>query len=198
MDSSAHTERPTWRDRAAAARLQADEWRAIRVLLFRLGVEADQLDDVTQETALTLHRTTSVVERRALVWGIARNKAASHRRTREKRRRVFEETAPLMRAQPSPTAEDLAIAHGQSAILHRAIEELKDAAPRLHEVLSLYLDGLTVAEIAAMLPVPRGTAETRFRRARMVLRETVRRWTAEDARRERWALLTKGARKRWS
>ncbi len=192
MDSRAHTEQPTWKERAARARAEADEWRAIRTLLFRFGVEADQLDDVTQEAALALHRTTSILDRRPLLWGIAKHKATSHRRTRERQRRAFEEASPFLQPQPSPAAEALVIAHGPMAMLRRAIEELKEAAPQLHEVLSMYLEGLTVPAIAAALLVPYGTAATRLQRARETMRETVRRWAAEDASRAQWVQLTKG------
>lgn len=198
MDSSAHTERPTWRDRAAQARAQAEELRTLRALALRFGVDADQADDVAQEAALALHRTSSVLERRALVWGVAKHTAARHLRTNMLRRQVFEEAAPLLRASPAPAAEDMAIAHGPRAMLEQAIEEMRRTAPRLFEVLSLHLEGLTMPEIAAALLVPYGTAETRFQRARAVLRETVRRWAAKDASRAQLAQLTKGAPKRWS
>lgn len=67
MDSTAPIERPTWRERAAEARARAEEWRTLRALVLRFGVDADQADDVAQEAALALHRTSSVMERRALV-----------------------------------------------------------------------------------------------------------------------------------
>ena len=197
MDSSAHTERPTWRDRAAEAHARAEEWRTLRALVLRFGVDADQADDVAQEAALALHRPSSILERRALVWGVAKHTAAQHLRADMLRRQVFEEAAPLLCSPPAQAAEDLAIAHGPRAMLERAIEGMRHAAPRLFEVLSLHLDGLTMPEIAAALLVPYGTAQTRFQGARAVLRETVRRWAAEDASRAQWAQL-KGARKRWS
>ena len=198
MDSSAHTERPTWRERAAQARAQAEEWRTLRALALRFGVDADQADDVAQEAALALHRTSSVLERPALVWGVAKHTAAHHMRADMLRRQGFEEAVPLLCSPPAPAAEDLAIAHGPRAMLEQAIEEMRRAEPQPFEVLSLYLEGLTVPAIAAALLVPYGTAATRLQRAREALRETVRRWTAKDANRAQLAQLTKGALKRWS
>ncbi len=90
------------------------------------------------------------------------------------------------------------ITHGAIAMLRRAIEELKTAAPQLDAVLSLHLEGLTASEIAEVLRIPCGTADTRLRRARATLREQMNRWAAENAHRERCAQLTKGAPRRWS
>lgn len=199
MDSSAHTERPTWRGRAAQARAQAKEWHAIRRLVMQFGIAADQADDVAQDVALILHRTASILDRRALTWGIVKRKVATHCRSQRRRRRATEAAAAETQthAQPAPSAEERMSAHDEIAMLRRAIEGMK-TAPHLDAVLSLHLDGLTANEIAATLLIPCGTAETRLRCARAALRAQMDRWTAENARRAQWAQLTKGAPKRWS
>ena len=199
MDSSAHTERPTGRDRAAQARAQAEEWHTIRRLVRRFGVEVDQADDIAQEVALALHRTPAILDRGVLVRTVAKRKAAIYRRGRGRRFRAMERAATDTRAQthPPPNAEERMITHGAIAMLRRAIEELKTAAPQLDAVLSLHLEGLTASEIAEVLRIPCGTADTRLRRARATLREQMSRWAAENAHREQWAQLTKGAPRRW-
>ncbi len=188
MDSSSPTETPSWRDRAAQARAQAEEWRALRRLVMRFGVESDQADDVAQEAALALHRAASILERRALVWGVAKNTAAQHLRAKMVRDRVLEEAASLLRPSPAPAAEELAIAHGPRVMLERAIEKMKGTEPQPFQVISLHLDGLSVPEIAIALGVPYGTAATRLQRARAVLRATLERWEAEEASRGRYGL----------
>lgn len=177
----AETERPAWMDRVAEKRAQAAEWQSLRGLLRRFGVPPGEVDDVAQEAALALHRTSSLLDRRALVWGVAKNTANHHLRASALGRQRFEEALLVWSPQPSPAAEEMAIVHGPAAMLSRAIAKLRDTAPQLHEVLSLHLEGLTMSQIAVRLMVPYGTAETRFQRARAVLRATVRRWAAEDA-----------------
>ena len=200
MDSSAHTERPTWRDRAAANRMQAKEWHAIRRLLMRFGVKADQADDIAQEVALVLHRTPSILDRGALTWGIVKWKAMTYRRSRRRQHRATARAAPMIQteAHPPPSAEERMITYDAIARLRRAIEEMKTAAPQLHAVLSLHLNGLVATEIAEALRIPCGTADTRLRRARTTLRKQMERWAAENAHREQWTQLTKGAPRRWS
>ena len=199
MDSSAHTERPTGRDRAAEARAQAEEWHTIRRLVRRFGVEVDQADDIAQEVALALHRTPAILDRGALARTVAKCKAAIYQRGRSRRFRAMERAATDTRAQahPPPNAEERMIVHGAIAMLRRAIKETKTAAPQLYAVLSLHIEGLTANEIAEALRIPCGTAETRLRRARVTLREQMDRWAAENAHRERCAQLTKGAPRRW-
>jgi RNA polymerase sigma factor (sigma-70 family) len=165
----------------------------------RFGVTADEADDVAQEAALALHRTGSVLDRRALTWGIVKCKAANYYRSLRRWRRATEAAAAETQthAQPAPSAEERMSAHDSSVMLSRALEELKSAAPELHAVLVLSMDGLIATEIAAALGLSYGTADGRLRRARATVRAQMDRWTAENAHRERWAQLTKGAPRRW-
>ncbi len=186
-------------DRASQARAQAEEWHTIRRLVMRFGITADQADDVAQDVALILHRTASILDRRALTWGIVKRKATTYRRSERRRRRATEAAAAETQthAQPAPSAEERMSAHSSIVLLRRAIEALKSAAPELHAVLLLSMDGLVVNEIAEVLRLPYGTAEGRLQRARATVRAQIDRWTAENARRAQWAQLTKGALKRW-
>lgn len=180
-----------WSDRAAVAREQKKEWLAIRALVRQFGVHADQADDLAQEVAVELHRTTSTFDRRALVWGIAKNKAAYHRRAEARRNVVEREVAPL--DLPSlPSAEEIAITREPRALLSRAIEELRSTEPELHAAVMLYLEGLTTLAISARLGIPQGTVDSRLFRARRMLGETVRRWNAEHASRAGWKLWREG------
>jgi RNA polymerase sigma factor (sigma-70 family) len=168
--------------------------------VLRFGVAADQAEDIAQDVALALHQTPDIQDRRALAWGIAWCKAVTYRRGRGRRFRAMQRIATDLQTQEHhpPSAEEQMSAHGASAMLRRAIEELRTAAPRLHAVLSLHLDGLSAPEIAAKLSIPHGTVDTRLKDARAAVRAQMSRWTAEIARREQWAQLTgKGAPKRW-
>ncbi len=196
MDSNAHTERPAWMDRAASVRAQAAEWRSLRRLLVQFGVEPAEADDLAQDAALALHRTSSVLDRRALVWGVARNTATRHLQTAKGRRQKLEEVLPLLRPLPAAPADELALRRGPVVMLTQAIEAVRATEPQLHEVLLLHLDGLTMPQIAAQLLVPYGTAESRFQRARALLCETMQRWAAEEANGVMRRRLMNGARNR--
>lgn len=180
-----------WSERAAVVRAQKEEWLAIRTLVQQFGVRPDQADDVAQEIAVELHRTKCSYDRRALVWGIAKNKAAYHRRAEARRNVVAREVAPL-ELSSLPSAEEVVITREPRALLARAIEELRSAEPDLHAVVLLHLEGLTTSAIAARLVIPPGTVDSRLYRARCVLRETVHRWNVEDASRSSWNLWRKG------
>ena len=197
-----------WRERAAEARAQLDEWRAVRALVRGFGVRGSDVDDVAQEVATVLHKKTSstpsesdtttrpALERRALVWGVARRAALSHRRRCARVRRAME-AAQLMTAPAEPTPEEHAIEHEDAAHVEHAIEALRTAEPALYEVLSRRLDGHAVPAIAEAIGVPEGTAYTRLRLAREALGATARRRAAEQMGHAQRARLKTGARRRW-
>lgn len=195
MESHVLPESTGWRERAEAARSQRKEWRSVRALLFRLGVKGDAAEDVAQEVMLAVHRTTSSLERRALVWGVAKHAAAYYLRARAKRPEEHLEVVEVLAFHAAPSAEDLAVSSEATVTLSHAINELKDAEPTLHEVLALHLEGLAMPTIAERLSIPYGTAEGRLRRARASLGEKLRRWAAEEANRSARACLRRGARR---
>ena len=207
--SNSDVERP-WRERAAEVRAQLEEWRAVRALVRFFGIRGADVDDVAQEVATALHRkalsepsgsdatTRPALDRRALVWGVARRTALNHRRRCARRGRALEEAMLLLVIAAEPTPEDRAIAREVAAHVERAIETLRTAKPSLHEVLLRHLDEETVPAIAKAIGVPEGTAHTRLRLARKALDAMVQRQTAEQNGRAQRARLKTGARRRWS
>lgn len=193
---STHQQPAFWEQRAADARARAAEWRQIRALVIRLGVALVDADDVAQEVALCLHRTTAEVDRRALVWVTSRGKAKDHRDRRDFQRRAHASAARELRDFTAPPHGEAAVMERERiVILLRAIDALEALEPALHEVVRMLLEGRTLPEIAEAQGTPYGTAVSRTHRARVVLRETLQRWTAEDEGRALRAAL-RGA-ERW-
>lgn len=181
-----------WRERVDALRAQREEWRAIRAMAAQFGVDANAVEDVAQEVMIALHRTHSELDRRALVWGITKNKAAYYLRARS-RREEKQTTVSVALPEPSnPSSEEWIVVCRERMALSRAIEELRSTEPQLHEVLELHLDELSADVIASKLGIPSGTVHGRLRRARIRLCEVVRRWSVTDANRKALARLRRG------
>ncbi|HEU4728875.1 MAG TPA: sigma-70 family RNA polymerase sigma factor, partial [Kofleriaceae bacterium] len=104
----------------------------------------------------------------AWVAGIARNLAASAARTRARRDGVTGPEAPAV-----PTPEDEVLGREDRALLARALAEV----PAAHrEVLVLYyLEGESIARIAASLGIREDLVKQRLSRGRTALRDTVAR-----------------------
>ena len=140
------------------------------------------MDDVTQEVlcVLAFHRKPLEVRprrgrprRRARTARIAAatlRQLAEHTRRRAQLRRGDVLGAELFSARSTPSAEDLALAFAPIARLRRALEQLDQTEPALHAVLDLTTDGAPLANAAARLGIPVGTAWTRLLRARGAVR----------------------------
>ena len=105
----------------------------------------------------------------AWMCGIARNTAMEVRRDRQ--RQIALATRAAQRA-PSGTvrsAEDLAIADEQAAVVQEALRRVRD---KDREALTLYYaDGLSYAEVCGFLGISLGTLKGRLQRGRAALRK---------------------------
>jgi RNA polymerase sigma-70 factor (ECF subfamily) len=152
----------------AAGRLRAfvDEhygrlWRVLR----RLGVPPAQVEDAAQEVLLVLARRLGDVAppaEWAFAYGTARRVARDARRKAASRPEDADERA----------VADASIAgHAGASDDRRLLDALLDTLSDEHrEVIVLVeLEGMTLAETAALLEVPQGTVASRVRRARAAL-----------------------------
>ena len=127
-------------------------------------------EDLAQEAFVTAWRDLDRLRdgNRIGSWvaGIARNLAASAERTRVRR-----EGVPIEPPDAVPSPEDHAVDREDRELLQRALAEI----PETHrEALVLYyLQGESVAEIAAVLGITEDLVKQRLSRARRALRETV-------------------------
>lgn len=137
-------------------------WRFIR----RLGVPECDVDDGVQEVIVIAARKLDAIEpgsERAFMMATAYRVAAAMRRARSARSELPDaELDELSSAAPSP--EDLALQKAERAALDRVLDHMP---LELRAVFVLYeVEGLTMAEIAELLTLARGTVASRLRRAR--------------------------------
>ncbi len=117
----------------------------------RVGVPADRVDDVVQETLLTVHRARATYDpaRPFLPWlrAIAQRRAVDCLRThgRGAGREVDDETAYLNHPDATPEADDLVDRADQSAILSAAIATLPQGQRQAIELLALRENSLDQA-----------------------------------------------------
>jgi RNA polymerase sigma factor (sigma-70 family) len=163
-------ERSRRRDVAAFGELVERHQRlVIGVALARCGDPA-LAEEVAQEAFVTAWRDLDRLREDARVgtWvaGIARNLAAG-----ATRRRVRRDAATLPEPAPVPTPAELAIDREDRDLLARALAALPDAQ---REVLVLYyLDGQSIARIAADLGTTDDVVKQRLSRGRRALRDGV-------------------------
>jgi RNA polymerase sigma-70 factor (ECF subfamily) len=138
-------------------------WRIVA----RLGVPAHYIDDVLQETFVTVARRRTTIEQgreRAFLIGTATRLSANYRRRAHLRREIQEGEALDDHASGEPDAERLLIRKRLRQRLDRALATLSDAH---RAVFVLYeLEEMSLPEIAELLGVRLGTATSRLGRAR--------------------------------
>lgn len=149
-------------------------WRTLR----RMGLEAADAEDVTQEAFLVLSRRLAEVfpgRERAYLFASALRIAATRRRGRERERRRIE-GAPLPCGEPLPDPDTALQERGARELLDQTLANLE---PPLRSVFVLFeLEDMTLAEIAEMLQIPAGTAASRLRRARELFQADLKRLRA--------------------
>jgi len=156
----------------------------VLTLLTRLGVEASDVDDVAQETFLTIHHKLPEFEQRSQLktWicGICIRKAAAHRRGRARRRALLAATERAAAPAFVPVATDaLLMAAERTRLFERALERL---SPEQRAVFVLYeIEELTMADVADATGSPRFTCYTRLHAARRKLRAFYERVRAGEA-----------------
>jgi RNA polymerase sigma-70 factor (ECF subfamily) len=169
--------------RAADARLRALVesqydfiWRSLR----RLGVPDTDTDDCSQQVFLVASRKLDDILpgcERAFLFSTALRVASDARRTRQRRREVFEEVDEPRDSAPNP--EQIAEQKRARALL----DEVLDSLPmELRAVFVLFeLEELPSADIAEVLSIPVGTVASRLRRAREEFQRIVARLKAREA-----------------
>lgn len=149
------------------------------------------VDDIAQEVlcALAFRRhpidvpagMTPAQARTAFLWGVVRRQVARHAQRHVRFEVGLVLGAEVLAQPPAPSPEDLHIALAASERLSRAMEQLHQARPELHEVLVLVAEEQSISRIAARLGVPAGTVSSRWLRAREAVRAFVRRDVADEA-----------------
>ena len=165
----------TARQKAAAARREA-EWQAGFESLarrFYVGVynylrwitrDVSLAEDLTQETFMQIWQhppeTQGDGALKAWVYRIARNQYLQHRRRAGLQTVAFEDCAEAEMADRTIPDPQLSLERErQSQAVRRAVEKLPD---HYREVIVLHnLEHLSVAQIAAILQIPKGTVKSR-------------------------------------
>jgi RNA polymerase sigma-70 factor (ECF subfamily) len=146
-------------------------WRGLR----RLGVPESDVEDVSQEVFVVIHRKLSDFEGRSSlrtwIYGICARTASDYRRSGRVRREVVTDTPPDA---PQEGGQHDAVALKQArATLDRILDEL-DTDKR--SVFVLYeIEELTMAEVAEAIGCPLQTAYSRLHAARKVVEAGVAR-----------------------
>jgi RNA polymerase sigma-70 factor (ECF subfamily) len=143
-------------------------WRCLR----GLGIAPHALDDAAQDVFVVVHRRLTTFEGQSTIrtwlFGIVRNVASNHRRSKA---RKGEEP---IRSDPTATAEDphASVQEREAAAFVRQFLETLDDKKRDVFVLCV-LEELSVPEAAEALSIPLNTAYTRLRRVRAEFRQAL-------------------------
>jgi RNA polymerase sigma-70 factor (ECF subfamily) len=153
------------RDRAAFAALFDRYAGKVKGFLIRSGFPASEADEAAQEVMLSVwRRADSYDPARAggatWIYAIARNRRVDMLR---RRRPEPDPEDPLFAPEPEPQPEATAAAQDRDRAVRAALAAL---AEDQREALRLaFYDGLSHAEIAAILDAPLGTVKSRIRLA---------------------------------
>jgi RNA polymerase sigma-70 factor (ECF subfamily) len=156
-------------------------WRVVR----RLGVHDASAEDLAQQVFVVASSKLEHIERhaeRAFLLGTAARLAANHRRSAPVRYEAAEEDVGG-RASDGPGADELLHEKRLRKVLDDVLGELPDD---LRTVFVLFeVEELAVADIAAALEIPHGTAASRLRRAREAFAAAARRARARMSSKEK-------------
>lgn len=128
---------------------------------------ADDSEDVVQETFLKLHRTgrwAGIENERSFLARVAW-RIAVDRRPRAGRNEAHDPEMPSRDASP----EQLAIAAERHAAVHKLVDSLPEELR--HPLALSTVEELNSREIAEILGIPEGTVRTRAMRARQILKQ---------------------------
>jgi RNA polymerase sigma-70 factor (ECF subfamily) len=150
--------------------LMRDDGRAIHRFLALKGVMSRDVPDVAQHVFFLAHRKWAdfrgEASRRAWLFGIARNCAADYRKQRDRQLAAHESYGVYMESAPRSARgpDEQTQASDDLRILYMILNELKE---QVRNVFVLYeIDGLTMAEIAAIEGIPEQTGYSRLKVAR--------------------------------
>lgn len=138
-------------------------WRALR----RLGVPHGDVDDGVQKVFLIASRKLGNIKRgceRSFLYQTALRVASDRRRTERRRREVDVSHAAVVE-DPGPRPDELV----ELRRMRERLDVVLEGMPLdLRAVFVLFeLDQSTLTEISELLGIPRGTAASRLRRARL-------------------------------
>jgi RNA polymerase sigma-70 factor (ECF subfamily) len=144
-------------------------WLLLR--LRRRSSDETLVDEVLQDTFMAVWKGASGFaggEPGAWLWTIAARRLVDAVRASASRTKLFDRLYRHREA-AEPSAEDAVLVALEHADLGAALNRL---SPELRSVIqATVLDGLTTAEAAKLLGIPRNTVKTRAMRARLQLRE---------------------------
>jgi RNA polymerase sigma-70 factor (ECF subfamily) len=146
-------------------------WRSLR----RLGVDPADVEDITHEVFVVVHRKLGEFDGRRPIkpwlFGIAFRVASEDRR--RARRRFELVTSTIERAGGGPAADDLIESDERRRLVLECLQAL-DVAQRAVLIL-LDIDGEAAADVAAAMGIPLPTVYSRLRAARRNFAAAVRR-----------------------
>ena len=155
-------------------RVIAEHGPALRRLAAAWERDAAAREDLLQEILLALWRALprfrGESSEKTFVLRVAHNRAITHRFKPRARAEPLEAAAAVADGRPTPEAD--AAAAQRLERLRRALQSLPVPA---RQVLTLSLEGLSGAEIAAVLGITENNAGVRLSRARRALREELER-----------------------
>ncbi|WP_437970303.1 RNA polymerase sigma factor [Sorangium sp. So ce260] len=177
---------------AVMASIADEHFSFIARYLARLGVRAQDIEDVAQEVLAGAYRALPRFDAsrgsvRSWLMGIATHQASNHFRRAHRRRerlRSFDDLAELPDA--TPDSEQRVIARDRRGVLDQLLEELP--MERRCVFVAHELEEIDMAEIAQQLSIPLSTAWSRHRLAWADIEAAMRRWQARQ-RGRRLALL---------
>lgn len=134
--------------------------------LRRLGVHSSDLDDVTQDVLITLHRRREHYDPSrsltAYVFGYLFRVASDYRRKSFRRHERTGVAAIAVSSEPSP--EEQASTRGRLALVERALEALPEG--RREVFVMAVIEEHSIPEVAEAMGIPLNTAYSRLRVAR--------------------------------
>jgi RNA polymerase sigma-70 factor (ECF subfamily) len=146
-------------------------WNTLR----RLGIPASDLEDLTHDVFLQIHRHFARYDWtrpvRPWLFGFAYRIASQHRRRTFRRREAFFE--PELAVHGGALPDELAAAGEERRLVVAALQAIdlkRRAVFVLHE-----LDGVEMSEIARALEIPANTAYSRLRAARAEFAAAIKR-----------------------
>ncbi|WP_437614079.1 RNA polymerase sigma factor [Sorangium sp. So ce834] len=169
---------------AFMAAIAGEHFSFIARYLARLGVRAQDIEDVAQEVLAGAYRALPRFDAtrgsvRSWLMGIATHQASNHfRRAHRRRERLksLDDLAELPDA--TPDSEQRVIARDRRGVLDQLLEELP--MERRCVFVAHELEEIDMAEIAQQLSIPLGTAWSRHRLAWVDIEAAMRRWQARQ------------------
>jgi RNA polymerase sigma-70 factor (ECF subfamily) len=149
--------------------------------LRRLGIGPGEIEDLAQEVFLALRHSWAQYDTerplRPYLFGIAFRIASAHQRKRK--REVMLGVVEVDDMGPGP--DDTLAAKQARAVVMAALEKVP--LPRRAVLVMHDIDGVSMADVAAALSIPRFTAYSRLRKARRELEVALKRMLKEPERR---------------